>query len=336
MDGPNGGTNIGNTYIQLQGIVSQFNSAFKTKFKSFIKRNEFEDKLTYYAPGVGLPSLENVMNMPLEIVTGSGMDLRALHAYEFLIKYYEPGTVVKMVGFSRGSATARMLCTFLNDYGLHDSYLIGKSYLKTPFVKIFNGDTSYARHEDARSIEIDSIGLYDTVARVGGVTPIEFDDLVNLNGNVGYPCLSLDIPSNVKFVLHLVAGNEYRFWIKLNPLQMAHDNHFTSFSEIALIGTHEDIGGKGNRPRQLISYTLMNEFLNDDELEPNYSLDLSKINLQSPVDVPFYVQMAFQTRQYKMLELRNVKEHHPFIKEYLKSKNINNLHLIGLCHPTVN
>ncbi|WP_285424465.1 DUF2235 domain-containing protein [Pseudomonas sp. efr-133-TYG-103a] len=144
-----------------------------------------------------------------------------------------PGCVIAALefdvfGFSRGAASARH---FANEVlkqakGALDGVLDAR---KLPLVPDFSWSGGHVR--------LKVIGLFDTVAAVGG-----FSDLGNVRDSVNNRVNLFLPPGCAQQVLHLVAADEHRRNFALNSIKP----HWEM--EIVLPGSHSDVGG-GYQPQ---------------------------------------------------------------------------------------
>lgn len=130
--------------------------------------------------------------------------------------------IFDIFGFSRGAAAARH---FVNEVARAAQGPLGAilNAKKSAFSTDFMGDYN-------RDINIGFIGLFDTVASVGGISNF---------GNVRSPAtpgVNLHLPSGLSNVVHLVARDEWRANFALNSVAPDH-------LELVLPGAHSDIGG---------------------------------------------------------------------------------------------
>ena len=131
--------------------------------------------------------------------------------------------IFDIFGFSRGAAAARhfaYLTMARIGSPLHETLALPKKFFANGFSKIYG-----------ESVHTGFIGLFDTVASVGGWS------------NLGYvrspaaPGVKLHLPPKFfPHVLHLVARDEHRANFGLNRLGPDH-------TEISLPGAHSDLGG---------------------------------------------------------------------------------------------
>uniref|UniRef100_UPI0013F66A16 T6SS phospholipase effector Tle1-like catalytic domain-containing protein n=2 Tax=Metapseudomonas otitidis TaxID=319939 RepID=UPI0013F66A16 len=130
-------------------------------------------------------------------------------------------------GFSRGAASARHFANeVLKPGGGVLAQVLGPARLGLP-----------ADFDWARDVQINFIGLFDTVAAINAPTKGDF------SVNDYNPGVNLYLPADcARKVLHITARDEKRWQFALNRVFPGHE-------ELALPGVHSNIGG-GYRPQQ--------------------------------------------------------------------------------------
>lgn len=147
------------------------------KFYRLIKKNSAQ--LGFYDPGVGTISdtnawarFKNKAKGVFGLATGYGLDKNVLEAYQFLIRNYEDGDQIYLIGFSRGAYTVRVLAGFINMVGLlnaSNENLCGyalTAYKQASGRNDFGIAWRFQEVMDARRVTIRFIGCWDTVGSV--------------------------------------------------------------------------------------------------------------------------------------------------------------------------
>lgn len=82
-------------------------------------------QVAYYYPGGGTMGARNAptrigkwWTRLIDLAFGYGASDNIADAYQFLMRAFEPGDQVYVIGFSRGAYTARVLCGILHIVGL--------------------------------------------------------------------------------------------------------------------------------------------------------------------------------------------------------------------------
>ncbi|EFL0355773.1 T6SS effector phospholipase Tle1-EAEC, partial [Escherichia coli] len=124
-------------------------------------------------------------------------------------------------GFSRGAAAARHFANRVMEQDPAIARAIAKG---------LRGDF----YDGKPSGEVRFLGLFDTVAAIGGIS-----NFFDINGRSN-PGVKLELrPSIAKKVFQITAMNEYRYNFSLNSIK-------GMWPELALPGAHSDIGGGYN------------------------------------------------------------------------------------------
>ncbi|KAH3681748.1 hypothetical protein WICPIJ_007288 [Wickerhamomyces pijperi] len=120
-----------NIIICLDGTDSKFGPAPYTnllKLFRLLDKNDSEKQVCYYQSGIGTsmstesgsPSggvVETFLNLVDSLIAFS-LDQHVIEAYRFLIKFYSPGDLIYIYGFSRGAFSARVLSSMIERIGL--------------------------------------------------------------------------------------------------------------------------------------------------------------------------------------------------------------------------
>ena len=146
------------------------------KFYRVLK--ESDDQIGFYDPGVGTISnsgawarWKNKAKGVFGLATGYGLDGNVLDAYRFLLRHYEDGDQIYLLGFSRGAHTVRVLAGFINMVGLlhpHQEHLA--SYALAAYKQASTAGFEFAWQVQevlaTRRVTIRFMGCWDTVASV--------------------------------------------------------------------------------------------------------------------------------------------------------------------------
>jgi hypothetical protein len=174
---------------------------------------------------------------------GAGISNRIDEAYNQVVadvnaaKSKNPNAecVLIVAGFSRGSAAARAFVNVLNKRGVPDTS--SKKDAEGHFTKKLAGP------------RIGAMILFDTVGSVGIPG-------TNLN-----PGLDLTIPANAENVLHLTAGDEKRLMFPLSSAKDSKRPNDSRITEIALPGSHADVGGSRANDYSRIPLAMADDYL---------------------------------------------------------------------------
>ncbi|MFT3698798.1 MAG: DUF2235 domain-containing protein [Kofleriaceae bacterium] len=195
-----------------------------------------------------------------EFVTGAGFQKRVDGAYNWLvnevnsIKGGNPNAQVVLVvtGFSRGAAEARAFTNELNQRGI-------------PVTASKQPDGSFKQHYDTPQVGV--MVLFDTVQMTAGQHE------------------NTSIPANVENVLHITARDEKRTTFPLTRATDPKRPDDDRITEVALPGSHGDIGG--GRPNdytqvseQLARQYMVNAGVNIAPTDPKDQVNVDDPNLR--------------------------------------------------------
>jgi hypothetical protein len=145
-------------------------------------------RLVHYDPGVGNPGelpgatawdqLRRRLARLHGLAFGRGVYENMAETYLFLMRHYRPGDELYIFGFSRGAFTARSVAGLVNLFGILQPHM--ESMLPTllhvyfaergprsTFDAIARQTSRLFTHADTRVVDIQFIGVWDTVASVG-------------------------------------------------------------------------------------------------------------------------------------------------------------------------
>ncbi|KAI0248361.1 hypothetical protein BJV78DRAFT_1131702 [Lactifluus subvellereus] len=178
----NGQLQKGGSVISLcfDGTTSKYNKTNTNvvKLYSLLKKNSEKDQLCYYQPGVGtyihpgyISPIFSWAAQTLDKAFAWYLYQHVMDGYKFLMQNYKDGDRICLFGFSRGAYTARALAGMLHKVGLLSkdnleqipfAYKLYKSKRKSDVAKGFKDTFS-------RSVTIDFVGVWDTVASIGAI-----------------------------------------------------------------------------------------------------------------------------------------------------------------------
>lgn len=216
-------------------------------------------RLVYYDPGVGnsgeLPGAtmwdgaRRMVDRINGLAFGRGVYENMAECYLFLMRHYRPGDELFIFGFSRGAFTARSVAGLVNQFGILRPQM--ESMVPT-LLHIYFADRSdsgklkdiaqqVSRHfasADTRQVDIQFVGVWDTVASVG-VAPF----------NTKFTALPTPDKKAFVHVRQALALDEHRSQFK--PRLYAGDNgpfvtrsgRTGSLDQRWFSGSHCDIGG---------------------------------------------------------------------------------------------
>ena len=146
-------------------------------------------QMLFYDPGVGnageLPGAtvvdqwNRLRARVAGLAFGRGIYENLAQCYLFLMRHYQPGDQIFIFGFSRGAFTARSLAGLVNQFGvlqphadamvetLIHIYFSDRAPKAEKFKAITAQATALFASDQARVVEIQYVGVWDTVASVG-------------------------------------------------------------------------------------------------------------------------------------------------------------------------
>ncbi|KAI0673865.1 hypothetical protein C8Q78DRAFT_969172 [Trametes maxima] len=148
------------------------------KFFSLLKKDDHNEQMVYYQPGIGTYSSPNAatgirakVDKLLDQMIAWHLDAHVQGGYEFLMQNYQAGDKICLFGFSRGAYTARALAGMVHKVGL----LPACNHQQVPFAyKMFTRDDELGWKQSTAfkkafsiDVDIDFIGVWDSVCSVG-------------------------------------------------------------------------------------------------------------------------------------------------------------------------
>ncbi|TDM06014.1 MAG: DUF2235 domain-containing protein [Ideonella sp. MAG2] len=146
-------------------------------------------RLVFYDPGVGNPGelpgatwwdgLKHLSERIAGLAFGRGVYENIAECYTFLMQHWQPGDQLFIFGFSRGAFTARSVAGLINQFGLLSAHL---GSMVPTLVHLYFADRGTKDSErqaiseqtrrlfttdESRTVDIQFIGVWDTVASVG-------------------------------------------------------------------------------------------------------------------------------------------------------------------------
>ena len=223
----------------LDGTNNRYDAANTNVVKLYgMLDRETKDQIAYYQPGIGTIAPVGVWGKfqrwfvtRLDLAIAWLLEDHVTSAYRFLMRYYEDGDQIYIVGFSRGAYTARVLAAMLFKVGLLGK---GNEELIAFAWDIFKrkyGDDIYKgfRHTFGRKVEVTFLGLWDTVSSVGWASnPVHFQFTAN--------------NPIVRTVRHAMALDERRTYFVQNLWTTVTEPGLDAV-QVWFPGVHCDVGG---------------------------------------------------------------------------------------------
>ncbi|MBQ0718798.1 MAG: DUF2235 domain-containing protein [Gammaproteobacteria bacterium] len=193
-----------------------------------------EKHIALYYRGIGNDDDNNMIGSWFKGAFGGSEKRIRDSAYCGIVEHYRKGDSISIFGFSRGSASARLLASDLHKEGVvasievHTNDEENKSTGATESV--------YKKYDDKSKkkakVNVSFLGIFDTVGAFGIPVDLGF----------GFQKLNLfkdlDVAANVKQVVHCVSIDESR-----DPFIPTLCNKAKHIDEVWFTGVHADIGG---------------------------------------------------------------------------------------------
>ena len=228
-------------------------------------------QITFYQSGIGT---NDIFDKFVGGATGLGLSEHIREAYQFIAANYDQsaGDEIYLVGFSRGSFTARSIAAFINDVGLITP--LGMQYFYPIFEDWENQQMpNYQTHFNqfpfasprpslndkagkaqyvARlhqlgfttpNVVIKVVACFDTVGSLGIPRVGIFDPTKNPQHSIDYAFVDTSVPPMVQHAVHALALDERRecfsptLWELPNPLPGQ------TLTQVWFQGGHSDVGG---------------------------------------------------------------------------------------------
>jgi formylglycine-generating enzyme required for sulfatase activity len=185
-------------------------------------------QIAFYYAGVGNKYDNDPFLQTLGMAMGAGAGDIVERAYLDLVRVYQTGDRVFIVGFSRGAAIARLLARAIDARGAPRSVWT---------IRLFGKHRTLWASKTKQKVAIDVLGCWDTVGSFGvakTIAGINFQQL-----NMGK---DMSVPENVQQAYHMVALDEQRD--SFEPTMMDPDpNRPERIVEVWFAGDHANIGG---------------------------------------------------------------------------------------------
>ncbi|HZP21373.1 MAG TPA: DUF2235 domain-containing protein [Bauldia sp.] len=198
----------------------------------------------YYDEGVGTG--DGPIDKVFGGAFGSGLSRNIRQAYKYLCRHYNPGDDIHIIGFSRGSFTARSLAGMIGVCGLlrkescttENEHLVW-SYYHTDRKDRSPGDESKWRDVSYSDVPIRSVAVFDTVGSLG--IP---DRYLNQILHSRFAFHDTRIGTAIKNAFHAIAIDERRR--PFSPTLWERPFNTPKYGNVQQVwfpGVHADVGG---------------------------------------------------------------------------------------------
>ncbi|KAF7187475.1 hypothetical protein HII31_11215 [Pseudocercospora fuligena] len=266
-------------------------------------------QITYYQSGIGTDQTASALTKARQGGFGAGLNGKVCEAYNYLANNYGPGDEIFIFGFSRGAYTARVLASFLCQFGLLTPGMmdyfdeIFEAYKKRKSTEYtfeemawsqakaqpgelgleVSSKESISRYDCVKKwthlhIKVKAVGVFDTVGSVG------------MSGHVTQPGQDIDWHSTslhpkIERAFHAMAVDENRgnFPPTLYYQYDATERAGTKLKQCWFPGYHGDIGGHSDADWETNSVDLLTFAWMIDQLTEEGLLQFSKHQLYYPI-----------------------------------------------------
>ncbi|MCU1322588.1 MAG: hypothetical protein JWM43_2237 [Acidobacteriaceae bacterium] len=250
-----------NIVICCDGTANQFSKDRTNVVKLFyMLEQETSQQIAYYHPGVGtmepvgaLTTVARKLTRVLGLAFGYGIASDIQNAYTYLMNHYQEGDKVYLFGFSRGSYTARAICSMLSLYGLLSP---GNDSMVTYAVRMMFAIQRAEKTKPTKDTH-DAVAEYfqlaaDFKAAMGrGECKPHFVGVWDTVSSVGWFTDSLKLPftadnPDIAIGRHAISIDERRAFFRTNrwipsPAQSVHGPR--DLQQVWFAGVHCDVGG---------------------------------------------------------------------------------------------
>ncbi|KIM31051.1 hypothetical protein M408DRAFT_327943 [Serendipita vermifera MAFF 305830] len=152
------------------------------KLFSLLKKDDRNEQMVYYQPGLGTYVSPGVWGGVMAAVTKAVdmavavyLEAHVQHGYIYLMNNYRPGDRIILFGFSRGAYTARCLAGMLHKVGLlpkdnHEQVTFAFEMYKRTDEEGITQSKGF-KQTFSRTVDIEFMGVWDTVSSVGSLIP---------------------------------------------------------------------------------------------------------------------------------------------------------------------
>jgi uncharacterized protein (DUF2235 family) len=216
-------------------------NVFKFYERALSQSESGKEQIKWYNNGIGTEYLNRISGGAF----GLGLDKHIMDAYTFLIENHRDGDSIYILGFSRGAYTARSLVGLIRNCGLlrmSDKTLIERAYAIYRSREEVDSEHAVAfRSANSRSININFLGLWDTVGALG----IPLQSFKEFNSEQ-YAFHNTRLSGIVQNAFHALAVDEHRLpyaatiWDAQDYKDRARGQ---VVQQLWFTGAHADIGG---------------------------------------------------------------------------------------------
>ncbi len=227
--------------IILDGTLSSLEPLCQTNAaRAYVMLKEMGAAVSlYYEPGLQWDNWRSIR----DVLTGRGINRQIRRAYGWLASRYRPGDSIFLFGYSRGAYAVRSLAGVIDRVGLLHAEHATHRNIRTAYrhyEQAPDSDTAkaFSRNHCHDTIEIEMIGVWDTVKSLGINAPVLWRLSEHLHAFHNH-----DLSANVKHGFHALAHDETR--VAFSPVMWeCHDEFPGRLEQVWFAGAHSDVGGQ--------------------------------------------------------------------------------------------
>lgn len=193
----------------------------------------------YYEPGLQWRDWRSAV----DVASGKGINRQIKRAYGWLATRYQPGDRIFLFGYSRGAYAVRSLAGVIDLIGLLRNDCATERNIRSAYrhYECTKESDTARRFADVHchdSVEIEMIGVWDTVKSLGINAPVLWRLSEHLHAFHNH-----DLSKVVKSGFHALAYHETR--VAFSPVLWAtHDEYDGRIEQVWFPGAHGDVGGQ--------------------------------------------------------------------------------------------
>ena len=227
--------------IILDGTMSTLDPGCETNAgRAYRLCREMGSQLSiYYEPGLQWTDWRSAR----DVMIGRGINRQIKRAYGYLASRYRPGDKIYMLGYSRGAYAVRSLAGVIDMMGLLRAQVATERNIRDVYryyegAPNSEGARAFSRAKCLQNIEIEMIGVWDTVKSLGLNVPI-----LRRFSEKSHAFHNHDLSHNVKAGFHALALDETREAYK-PVMWRSPEGYAGRVEQVWFPGTHGDVGGQ--------------------------------------------------------------------------------------------